>query len=148
MSIEMNIPFLFHPREQLFCSGQPDIEGLQQAIDEGVRSVINLRPDAEMEWDEGAWLDAQGIEYLQLPVASAADLNPENARKLGDWLQERADQPVLLHCASSNRVGALLALHATLEGVNEPEALALGRASGLTKLEPAVRALIQQWAAT
>ena len=144
MSIEMNIPFLFHPRDGLYCSGQPDAEGLQQAIDAGVRTVINLRPDAEMDWDEGAWLDEQGVEYLKLPVAGGGDLNPQNARKLGHWLEQRSE-PVLLHCGSSNRVGALLALHAVLEGAGEDEALKLGRDAGLTKLEPVVTELIRSW---
>ena len=47
---------------------------------------------------------------------------------------------VLIHCASGNRVGALVALHARGTGATPDEALALGKAAGLAGLEPAVRA--------
>jgi len=47
--------------------------------------------------------------------------------------------PVLVHCMSGNRVGALFALRAFwLQGMSAVEALAVGRRYGLTKLEPLV----------
>jgi hypothetical protein len=46
----------------------------------------------------------------------------------------------MVHCASGNRVGALLALRANrLEGASPEDALELGLDAGLTRLEPAVR---------
>ena len=48
--------------------------------------------------------------------------------------------PVIIHCASGNRVGALLALRANLiQGKSASEALAFGKAAGLTTLEDAVK---------
>jgi hypothetical protein len=47
---------------------------------------------------------------------------------------------VLLHCASANRVGALLALREAWHRGAEPQAaLAVGIEAGLTGLEPATR---------
>ena len=49
-------------------------------------------------------------------------------------------QPVVLHCASSNRVGALLAMKAFyVDEATPEEALALARKAGITRMEPAVR---------
>jgi hypothetical protein len=49
----------------------------------------------------------------------------------------------LVHCGSSNRVGALLALRAAwLKGATLEAALAAGRSAGLTGLESAVRSAI------
>ncbi|MNN82154.1 hypothetical protein D3C81_1990580 [compost metagenome] len=50
---------------------------------------------------------------------------------------------MLLHCASGNRVGALLALLAHERGLDEEAAIAEGRAAGLGSLEPTVRAQIR-----
>jgi hypothetical protein len=47
-------------------------------------------------------------------------------------------KPVLLHCASSNRVGALLALRAKANGTDSAAALDLGVANGLGSLKGAV----------
>ena len=49
---------------------------------------------------------------------------------------------MLVHCASGNRVGALIALSAADEGVPVEEALARGRAAGMTSTEARVRELL------
>ena len=50
---------------------------------------------------------------------------------------------MLLHCGSGNRVGALLALKAFwLDGGSAEEALEVGLAGGVTRLEPTVRELL------
>lgn len=145
MDVNLNTPFQFQPRARLLCAGQPDAQGFQQAAQAGVKAVLNLRPDAEMDWDEAALLQQLGLEYMQIPVASHADLSQGNARKLNAWLASHQDETVLVHCASSNRVGALLALGAALEGADTASALELGRQAGLTKMEPVVASLLQQW---
>ena len=50
------------------------------------------------------------------------------------------DGAVLFSCGSSNRVGALFALKARLlDGKSPDEAIAIGEACGMTRLEPVVR---------
>jgi rhodanese-related sulfurtransferase len=57
-------------------------------------------------------------------------------------LAEAKDGKVLLHCASGNRVGAMLALRARwLQGKSADEAMAIGKASGMTGLAADVKAL-------
>jgi hypothetical protein len=51
---------------------------------------------------------------------------------------------VLLHCASANRAGALLALRAKLEGADDDTALALGVAGGVTGLKATVEERLAQ----
>jgi hypothetical protein len=49
-----------------------------------------------------------------------------------------------VHCASSNRVGAMAALRAAwIDGRPTEEALQIGRAWGLKSLEPTVRARLE-----
>ena len=71
----------------------------------------------------------------------AAGLSLDKARELRSLLQD-AKGPVLVHCASGNRVGALIALSAADEGVPVEEALARGRAAGMTSTEARVRELL------
>jgi hypothetical protein len=51
---------------------------------------------------------------------------------------------VLLHCASANRAGALLALRAKSNGADSAAALELGVASGLTSLKPTVETRLKE----
>src|SRR5690606_15098849 len=79
---------------------------------EGVRTVINLRaPDEAVDYDEAAEAERLGLRYVALPVRGADDLDRERVREFGRELDAaRARGPVLIHCASGNRVGAMVAL--------------------------------------
>jgi uncharacterized protein (TIGR01244 family) len=127
------------PKPGLYTGGQPTQEDLVRLKSEGVRTVIDLRgPQEDRGYDEAAEARRLGLEYIALPIAGKDDISPANAKALNDALKAQ-DGDVLLHCASGNRVGALLALGAArIEGVSKEEALALGRAAGLKSLEPVV----------
>ena len=95
-----------------------------------------------MGFDEPALVAALGMAYENIPVAGGGDLNRANAERLAQSLAG-ASGPVLVHCMSSNRVGALFALKShLLDGKSIDEALAVGRAHGLKAMEPAVRQLL------
>lgn len=131
------------PRPGLLTGGQPAPGDWQSLAAGGVNTVINLRPRAELgERDEAAEVQAAGLRYEALPIAGAGDITLDNARALHALLAS-AEGTVLVHCASGNRVGALLALAASDAGELPPrEALELGRRAGLTSLEPRVRELL------
>ncbi|GHE30235.1 beta-lactamase hydrolase domain-containing protein [Vulcaniibacterium thermophilum] len=128
------------PRPGLLTGGQPDATAWPALAARGVRTVINLRPEAELgERDEAAEVAAAGLRYVNLPIAGAADITPAQADALWSALQS-SDGAVLVHCASGNRVGALLALAMQRHGGMTPEqALEFGRSAGLKGLEPVVR---------
>ncbi len=125
------------------CSGgRPQPHHLRQAAERGVRTVISLCPPGESaDYDEPGLVRELGMTFLNIPVAGPHDLTRANAERLADALHAAGpDHPVLLHCGSGNRVGALVALKAFLmDGVPAAEALQQGRMSGLTALEPFVR---------
>jgi uncharacterized protein (TIGR01244 family) len=119
-------------------AGQPSAEALSTAAKAGYKTVIDLRPESEDHgFDEKKTVETLGMSYVRLPVAGAAGVTYANAAALDKLLRE-LPQPVLVHCSSSNRVGALLALRAKLGGADDKAALDAGVASGLAGLKPAV----------
>jgi uncharacterized protein (TIGR01244 family) len=142
---EAGIPDAFkHPTEGLYTSGQPTAEQLQQASAAGITTVIDLRqPSEDRDFDETATATRLGLRYVRIPVAGAAGLTPANVQALQTALAQ-ANGPVLLHCASGNRVGALLALMKAQQGAAVEEALQFGRNAGMTSLEAHTRALLEQ----
>jgi len=124
----------------LITGGQPDAPALRRFAGEGGTLVIDLRTAGEQRgYDEAEAARGLGLGYANLPIAGAADLTRANAARLRELLAD-ATGPVLLHCASGNRVGALLAIEAVDAGrLDAQEALELGRRAGLTTLEPVVR---------
>ena len=127
----------------LLTAAQPGPGAWRVLAEQGVVAVVNLRPDDEQPGrDERAEVTAAGMAYHQVPVAGADGLTDDNAAKLLA-LVSAVPGKVLVHCASGNRAGALLALGAASAGAMSPEqALAFGQSAGLTqpKLEAAVRA--------
>lgn len=121
--------------------GPGDITGVRDA---GIRHVIDLTPDAETPgFDEAAAVRAAGLRYSNLPLAGAPDLTRENVLAFDTMLAE-AERPVLVHCASGNRVGAMAALRAAwVEGRSTEEAIAFGKEWGLAGLEADVRRRIE-----
>lgn len=114
-----------------------DIERLRAA---GIRSVIDLSVDDETpDFDEAGAVRAAGLYYTNLPLRGAAGLTRDHVREF-DALVRTAARPLLLHCASGNRVGAMAALRAAwVDGKSVDDAIGIGKAWGLKGLESEVR---------
>lgn len=139
------LPHVAFPAPQRVASGRlqaSDIAALKRA---GIRQVIDLSVDSETPgFDEAAAMRAAGISYHNLPIHGASDLTRASVTQFDRLLRDAGDQPTLVHCASSNRVGAMIALRAALvDGQSTEAALAEGRRWGLKNLEPAVRERLQ-----
>lgn len=136
-----------HPLPGTVTGGVPAGDGsvpLYQALaNSGVRTVIDLRTEAEVPTETALLAAAAGLDYRRLPVAGEAELDLASARALDLLLDDWSRYPVALVCGSGNRAGALLAVRAFwLDGARPDAALDLGLRAGLTKLEPAVRLLL------
>src|SRR5687768_12272900 len=105
-----------HRLADVYLAGQPTAEDLAQAKKDGIKTVINLRPDAEIKtFDERQAAEAAGLAYVHIPFAGADDVTDavfDEARKQ----LKAAKRPILLHCGSANRVGAVWLPHRVLDG--------------------------------
>jgi uncharacterized protein (TIGR01244 family) len=134
-----------HPSAQLVTGGQPSLQQLEAARSAGVKHVINLRPASEdAGFDEESVLAGMGVQSCRIPVAGAAGLTRAAVEALDAALLATGGEPTMIHCASGNRVGALMALRAVwLQGKSLDEAMDIGRAHGLTAMEPQVLAILR-----
>lgn len=129
------------PVDGMTAAGQPDEAAFKVFADSGYVAVIDLRTAGEARGlDESAVVEALDMDYVSLPIGPDG-ISFENARTLDELIKGYED-PVLVHCGSSNRVGALLALRASLQGADDEAALNAGREGGLTGLEGKVREVL------
>ena len=129
-----------HPAPGLLGGGQPTREQLEQAAEAGYKTVVNLRALSETgAWDETEFVTQLGMRFVHIPVAGKQALNRDNAALLREVLQDDDAKPVLVHCAGGPRVGALLAVAASLDGKTVDEALEFGRSAGIGGLETVMR---------
>lgn len=113
--------------DNLCTSAQPSAEQLSALGETGVRHVINLAlPSSDHAVaDEAARLTAQGITYVQIPVAWE---NPVAAQftLFAQVLWAMRDEAVLVHCACNMRASAFVFLYRVLhEAVDIGEAAAV-----------------------
>ena len=129
--------------KHLYFSDQPDLEALKTASEKGVVAVINLREADEITWDESAAVEALGMQYFNIPlVTDSTSFDQAVILQIEAAVASQGHAPVLIHCASSNRVGAWLAIHlADKHKMDKEQALDIGRKAGMTKkdLEDRVR---------
>ena len=134
------------PEKGVLAAGQPSGEQLQVLAEEGYRSVIDLRPAEEPHgFDEAEAARENGLAYVNIPVTLAGLDQTTIDRFLAAF--KEVERPVLLHCATSNRVGALYYAWLVLEqGMAEGEAVERARAAGLKspELEDRIVALVAE----
>lgn len=122
------------------ASGQPTEDQFRTLAENGVKHIVNLRGPDEQDWDEEALVESLGMQYHSIPVVGAEGISSENAQSLSRLLADISGEPVLVHCASANRVGALVAISAREErGMDVEAAIAEGKGWGLNQIEDRVR---------
>jgi protein tyrosine phosphatase (PTP) superfamily phosphohydrolase (DUF442 family) len=99
--------------DHLITGGQPTVEQLKSAADEGVRTVINLatfNPQHSLE-DEAGLVRSLGMAYHHIPVEweQPTESNFEAFEKVVKQLPE---EKTLIHCAANFRVTAFYSLYA------------------------------------
>ncbi|MCK9540650.1 MAG: TIGR01244 family sulfur transferase, partial [Novosphingobium sp.] len=112
--------------ETVLASPQIAAADVERAAGEGVRLIVNNRPDDESDdQTPGAQIEAAaraaGLDYVAIPVTHAG-FSEAQVKAMAAAL-ERAQGPVLAYCRSGTRSTLLWALAEASRGA-DPEALA------------------------
>lgn len=123
--------------------GIVDPKGYAKLKELGFKTVINLNTAEEGAAGEGDGIMAAGLDYITIPVATHA---PDDGQvdAFSKYVNDPKFYPILVHCVSSNRVGAMWALYRAKNGVPPEIAVQEGRTVGLKpSREGAVRAMLK-----
>ena len=124
----------------LAVAGAPSAEALALLNARGFRTIVNLRLASEPGMSqEVAAVAAQGLRYVHVPV-SPETFSLADVETVAKVLEDTEAAPVLFHCASSNRVGAVMAVIQVQKGATLEAGEAEGRRLGL-KSEAMVEAM-------
>jgi uncharacterized protein (TIGR01244 family) len=130
-----------HVVGNVYLAGQPSPDDLPALAERGIRTVVSLRRPGELDWDEAAAVRAAGMEFVSVPFSGPEDLTDDVFDRVRHELRERSDEPLVLHCARSNRVGAVWMVHRVLDqSVEIDAALAEAKNAGLRTPELMERA--------
>jgi uncharacterized protein (TIGR01244 family) len=124
------IPNYTRVRPGLAAAGRPSPAALAQLKQQGFKTVIDLRQQSEGLAEEKASVEAQGLRYVSVPISSAS-FTLADALKVKGVLDDPASGPVLMHCASANRVGGVIAVIEAKSGKSLEQAIEEGKKAGL-----------------
>ena len=105
-----------HTLGGVFLASQPGPEDLKHASEGGIKTVVTLRQDDEIDWDEKATVEALGMEFHSLPFKAPGELSDAVLDEVRGLLRDESKRPLLLHCSSANRAGAVWLAHRVLDG--------------------------------
>jgi uncharacterized protein (TIGR01244 family) len=112
--------------DNLYIAGQITEADIVNAAGEGVKVIINNRPDNE----EPGQLDhvtaeqicqQHGIEYIYLPMANGQPMPEGLIESFKDIVEQNADKKVLAHCRSGTRCAIIWSLGKVQAGDIEPD---------------------------
>lgn len=139
-----------HRFGNVYLASQPKAADLAQAKAAGVKTVLDLRPESENRgFDEPATLATLGLKYVNVPFASPEAMTDDVLDRVRTALRT-AERPLLVHCSSANRVGAVwIAWRAIDGGLALDDAVAEAQEVGLKspELEGRARAYVDRMAA-
>ncbi len=99
----------------IFLASQPQAEDFKHASEGGIKTVVNLRKPNELRWDEEKVVTDLGMEYHNIPFKAFDELTDEVFNKTRALFNDSTKRPLLVHCASANRVGAVWLAHRVLD---------------------------------
>jgi protein tyrosine phosphatase (PTP) superfamily phosphohydrolase (DUF442 family) len=134
------------PLAGVATGGQPDAAHVRALAKAGYRVVFDLRtPEESRGFDEAAAMKAAGLRYETIPVGHGGvpDSTFDAFRKA---MRDTDAQGVFVHCASGNRVGAVMIPWLVLDrGWDLERAVASAKAGGLRS--PALEAQARDYVA-
>ncbi len=132
-ALSADVPRVLCLDESFATGGQPTAKAYQKAAAFGFRTVLSLRTN-----DEGvdlvrerARVASAKMRYFNIPVRSS-DPRSEQANEFRRIARDQTNHPMLINCASANRVGAFMMILRVVEhGWSEDKALAEALKIGL-----------------
>jgi uncharacterized protein (TIGR01244 family) len=117
------------------CGGAAEVAALDALKKDGFKTVINLRvasePGANVEENQ-AKAKELGLNYVHIPFSGGSP-DPKVIDAFLATIADKANQPVFVHCASANRVGAVwLAKRVLQDNYSIEKATQEAKAIGLT----------------
>lgn len=110
--------------------GQVRPDALPMLKSLGFATILDLRSAEEQPEVEKAAAEKAGLRYVNIPIADAPPTDAQ-ITAFGRMVEDTSTYPLLVHCGSGNRVGALWTIYRTRAGVPFATALAEGRHIGL-----------------
>ena len=96
--------------EHFYRGSQPTDRNYEQLAALGIKTIVNLREDAQQS--DRADAERAGLHYINLPMKDKSYPRPDTAEKFLKIMSDEANWPVYIHCAGGrHRTGVMTAIY-------------------------------------
>ncbi|HNO74013.1 MAG TPA: sulfur transferase domain-containing protein [Nitrosomonas mobilis] len=122
-------------------SGALDSSAIQELVKHGFRTVIDVRAEQKSTDSERLAIKKTDMEYFNIPVTREG-IDESQLAAFKEVLAQ-ATSPILLHCSTGNRAGAMWTVYRLSEGIPADRAFKEGRAAGMS--EAMAKIIKEKW---
>jgi uncharacterized protein (TIGR01244 family) len=144
-ALKDEVPRILCIDERVATGGQPTDAAFAKLAENGYRSVLNLRTASEgvdLKHEQEV-VEKAGMRYVSVPFVSSAP-KPEQVDEFIKAVKDKNNQPMLIHCGSANRVGALWMIYRVVDQ-GWPEEKALEEATKIGLTSPVLKAFAHEY---
>ena len=137
---ELGNTYNVHVCGDLHFAGQFTPKDIEKIKTRGIKRIITLRGEDEIEWEEKLLVEKAGLEFVRVQFRKPDSLTDEVFHKIRALLESEPN--TLLHCGGANRVGGVWLPYRVLdEGVPLETAIKEAREIGLETPEYEAKAI-------
>lgn len=147
-SLKDDVPRIVCVDDSFATAGQPKETAFAKLSASGFRSVLNLRTDAEGIdlAREREMAEKAHLKYINVPVAPPS-ISDETVNAFIAAVEDKSNHPMLIHCGTANRVGAMMMIYRVLKQ-GWPEEKAMEEAARIGLTSPGLKKFSQDYIAT
>lgn len=106
------LPNFHQVNESLYRGAQPKHGGIQKLAHLGIKTIINLRGDADRARAEETEARAAGLRYFNVPLDNFGRPSNERIERVLAIINAPENQPVFVHCKrGADRTGTVIAVY-------------------------------------
>lgn len=124
-----NLMRYYRVTPNIATSGALSQDSIQELSKHSFQTVIDLRNESEDTSIEKKAVKAAQMTYINIPVTNEG-INESQLAAFKRAL-EQATPPILIHCATGNRAGAMWTVYRLSEGISPDIAFKEGRTAGM-----------------
>jgi tyrosine-protein phosphatase SIW14 len=138
------LPNFHQVNEHLYRGAQPGKGGTKRLAELGIKTVVNLRGEADLSRKEEVDAKAAGLRYFSIPMPGLGRPSDEQVARVMAIADAPENWPVFVHCQhGSDRTGTIVACyHISHDGWNADRSIAEARKYGMSWVEFGMREYI------
>ena len=132
-----DLPRFFKVSERFYRGAQPTADGFRRLKELGIKTIVNLREEDELEKAEKEAVERLGLQYHNISLPGLSRPTDEQVARVMKIIDDPENGPVFVHCRrGADRTGTIVAVYRiSNEGWTGDKALTEAKRYGLSWAE-------------